>query len=173
MKPNLTPVFLSTSSLYFDLKLIRADMSTSLKVVREAAVFCDCLRRSAIRRRMRFILTRRSSRLPSTGLAGFSAGADDAFFGVSFLGGAGFEGSAGLDSDLGSGLDSGSAGLASVEAGSSFGASLDSALSPPSGGAPPASILAMSWPTVTVSSSLARSSVMVPASGALTATSIW
>lgn len=36
---------------------MRDDMSISLKVVREAAAFCDCLRRSAIRRRMRDILT--------------------------------------------------------------------------------------------------------------------
>jgi hypothetical protein len=39
MKPNLMPVFLRISSLYSLRISIRADMSTSLKVVREAAVF--------------------------------------------------------------------------------------------------------------------------------------
>ena len=39
MKPSLTPVFLRISSLYCLRMSIRADMSTSLKVVREAAVF--------------------------------------------------------------------------------------------------------------------------------------
>ena len=32
-------------------------MSTSLNVVSDAAVFCDCFSRSAMRSRMRFILT--------------------------------------------------------------------------------------------------------------------
>lgn len=117
--------------------------------------------------------TRRSSRLPKTGpelddvsLAvcdGLSCFGGDSFFGSG--GGAGFEVS-GLDSCFASDLDS--AGFASDLPPSSLGGSLDS----DSGFAPPASILAISWPTVTVSSSLASSSVMVPASGALTATSI-
>lgn len=161
-------------------------MSTSLKVVSDAAVFCDCFRRSAIRRRIRFIFTRRSSRLPKTGpvLAELSF-VCCCFGGDSFLGsggGWGFDGwgvGSGFDSDFGgSGVFSPSAGagFASVEAASSFGGSLDSLgasdFSPPSGAAP-ASILAISWSTVTVSSSLARSSFSTPASGALTATSIY
>lgn len=40
-------------------------MSISLKVVNEAAVFCDCLSLSAIRFRIEFILTRLSVLLPS------------------------------------------------------------------------------------------------------------
>lgn len=40
------------------------------------------------------------------------------------------------------------------------------------GAAPPVSMRTKSWPTTTVSSSLARNSLIVPASGALTATSI-
>src|SRR5271170_1835744 len=60
MNPSLTPVFFSTSSLYNFLNSIILDMSTSLNVVRDAAVFCDCLRRSAILSRMRFIFTCRA-----------------------------------------------------------------------------------------------------------------
>lgn len=79
-------------------------MSTSLKVVSEAAVFWDSLRRSAIRKRIRFILTYillagvcahvreggetlRSSRAPGVGAGvegrGFSAGLG---LGVGFAG---------------------------------------------------------------------------------------
>lgn len=43
----------------------------------------------------------------------------------------------------------------------------------PDCGAPPSSNFTRSCPTVTVSSSLAKNSLMVPASGALTATSIY
>lgn len=145
-------------------------MSTSLKVVREAAVFWDCLSRSAMRSLIRFILTRcspRSPRAAGASLAGFGGGAG-AFFSGAEGGGAGL-----LSSCLGSGFDSGS-GLDSGFFSSSL--SLDSALgadSPaPSGGAPPSSNRMRSWPTVTVSSSFARNSLIVPASGALTATSI-
>src|SRR3954470_776535 len=52
-------------------------MLTSLKVVRMAAVDCDCTRRSAMRARRRDIGTRCSVRLPAgswiAGLAGFAA----------------------------------------------------------------------------------------------------
>jgi len=44
-------------------------MSTSLKVVSDAAVFCDSFRRSAIRWRIRFILTRRSPPTATVGAA--------------------------------------------------------------------------------------------------------
>jgi len=47
-----------------------------------------------------------------------------------------------------------------------------SCFSPPCG-APPSSIFSRSCPTVTVSSSFTKNSLTVPASGALTATSIW
>ena len=48
-----------------------------------------------------------------------------------------------------------------------------SGFSPPALGEPPSSMRTRSCPTVTVSSSLTRNSLMVPASGALTATSIY
>ena len=77
-----------------------------------------------------------------------------------------------------SGLGAGSGSLA---AGSSLGVGVpgsplvslgaDCFSAPPSGAAP-GSMRARSWPTVTVSSSLTRSSFNVPASVALTATSI-
>ena len=87
-------------------------------------------------------------------------------------------GGAGLLSSLG-GSD-----LLSCWAGSSLGlegfssgfasslVSLFSGLLLPPEGALPGSIWTRSWPTVTVSSSLTRNSLIVPASGALTATSI-
>lgn len=52
-------------------------MSISLKVVREAAVFWDCFKRSAMRRRMRDIFTRFSSRLPAAGFGAESEEDDD------------------------------------------------------------------------------------------------
>jgi hypothetical protein len=73
--------------------------------------------------------------------------------GSSFLGGSGLE-------DVDCSLDAGSLGSASAFC-----------FSPPSGAAP-SSRRTRSCPTVTVSSSFARYSFMVPASGALTATSI-
>ncbi|KAH3659504.1 hypothetical protein OGATHE_005549 [Ogataea polymorpha] len=57
MNPNLIPVFLRISSLYNFLISIKADMSTSLNVVNEAAVFCDSFSLSAILSLIRFILT--------------------------------------------------------------------------------------------------------------------
>jgi hypothetical protein len=58
----------------------------------------------------------------------------------------------------------------SLDAGS-LGSSLASCL-PPAGGSPPSSSLTTSCPTVTVSSSLTRNSLMVPAWGAFSETSI-
>jgi hypothetical protein len=72
----------------------------------------------------------------------------------SFFGGSGSE-------DVGWSFDAGS-----------LGSVVPFSFSPPSGAAP-SSIRTKSCPTVTVSSSFARNSLMVPASGALTATSIY
>lgn len=133
-----------------------------------------------MRKRMRFIFTRFSSRLPMLG-------AD--FFASSFC--SGFEGfdscfvGAGLDSCFGgsgSFLGSGCFGFSvspdgcdevfwSSEA-ASFGSDLAGSSLPPSGAEAPSSMTAISWPTVTVSSSLTLISLITPATGALTATSI-
>src|ERR1700761_6213866 len=94
MKPNLMPVFFRISSLYCFRISMSADMSTSLKVVSEAAVFWDCLRRSAILRRIRFIFTLCSPRLPN--------GAADLDVSSCFAAGDGLL-SCGLVSDLGCG----------------------------------------------------------------------
>ena len=127
----------------------------------------------------RALHTRRSSRFPSTGLcleSDFDSvcfGGGDSFFGSGFFslgaGGGGLDSSLGFGSSF-DGLGSEDVGC-SLEAGS-FG--VESAFSsfPPSGG-PPSSRRRRSWPTVTVSSSFTKNSLIVPASGALTATSIW
>ena len=139
------------------------------------------------------MLTRRSSRLPRgaaslgfdsgfLGSWGFGAGSFGA--GGSFAGGLGllswgwgsdfFSGGGRADSCcvsassfLGSGSedDGWSSGAGALGSWPAF------CLSPPFGG-PPSSNFRRSCPTVTVSSSLARNSLIVPASGALTATSI-
>ena len=57
MKPKFTPIFLKMTSLYSLWRSMMLDIFISLKVLREAVVFFDCLRRSATRKRMRFILT--------------------------------------------------------------------------------------------------------------------
>jgi len=80
----------------------------------------------------------------------FFSGAGASFFDSSFLG-AGSEDAGSLDSD-------------SLES--------DSVLFFPPSGGPPSSRRSKSCPTVTVSSSLTRNSLIVPASGALTAISI-
>ncbi|KAI6755945.1 hypothetical protein HG531_005051 [Fusarium graminearum] len=113
-------------------------------------------------------LTRRSSRLPIEEPLEAEDSDFDSFFsgcrgasGLLEAAAGSFLGS-GADSCLGSGFDSDSDFL-----GSSLGASF---LSPD--GSPPSSMRTRSWPTVTVSSSATRNSLMVPASVALTATSI-
>ena len=200
IKPILIPVRFRYSSLYFLRKSTSEDMSTSWNVDRDAAVFCACFRRSAVLRRMRFILTyirttlaapiskifggprltRRSSRFPekppsflgvSTSLGG------SGFWGCRFGGGGGgVGGGAGFVSLGGSGVFSSCFGgcdsCEGVSLGSgSFGSSFASSFFP-ADGSPPASSSASSWPTDTVSSSLTNSFLIVPASGALTATSI-
>jgi len=68
-------------------------MSISFKVVSDAAVFCDSFRRSAIRRRMRFIFTRVSFLLPGTAGGGVDSGFGS--FGLEAGCGAGFDSSFG------------------------------------------------------------------------------
>ncbi len=61
MKPSRVPLcFFSNASRYSVRSAIAADMSTSLKVVSMAAVFCASFSRLAMVRRSRVILTRSS-----------------------------------------------------------------------------------------------------------------
>ena len=82
-------------SLYFARKSIRLLISISLKVVKVAAVFCESFRRSAIFKRIRDILTRRSRRDP-----GIRPGSSCSCVGFDF---AGVAGDGGLDSIFGCG----------------------------------------------------------------------
>ncbi len=76
MKPRRTPCFFSNRSLYLVRASMTADMSTSLKVVRIAALFCASLRRLATVWRRRVILTRSWPRPgPVTAAAGPVLGA--------------------------------------------------------------------------------------------------
>jgi hypothetical protein len=92
------------------------------------------------------------------------------FFGSAFFscggGGGGLDSSFGFDSSVFAG--SGSEGADSLLGAASF--EPESAFGAPS---PPSSRRTRSCPTTTVSSSFAKYSLMVPAAGALTATSIW
>src|SRR5215472_9337769 len=69
MKPSFTPCVFSNRSLYWLRRCITALMSTSLKVVSMAAVFCASLSRRAMVARSRVIFTR-SSRAASSGTEG-------------------------------------------------------------------------------------------------------
>src|SRR6187549_1697070 len=60
MKPSFTPWRFSKTSLYCARRAMTLVMSTSLKVVSWAAVFCDSFRRRAMVWRRRVILTRSS-----------------------------------------------------------------------------------------------------------------
>jgi hypothetical protein len=84
MKPSFTPCFFSNKSLYFVRRSMTAFMSTSLKVVSMAAVFCASFSRRAMVWRRRVIFTR-SSRASSpaedgaraaAGAAGAACGAE-------------------------------------------------------------------------------------------------
>jgi len=66
MKPRRTPCSFSNFSRYFLRNSMTGAMLTSLKVVRMAAMDCDCTRRSAMRARRRDIGTRCSGRSAST-----------------------------------------------------------------------------------------------------------
>lgn len=85
-------------------------MSISLKVVRAAAVFCDSLRRSAIRFLIRDTFTRRSVRLP-----GITGAADDV--------GEGFEAAGAGGAGEGIGVDTLRAGAGASGEGFGVGAS--------------------------------------------------
>ncbi len=67
MKPSFTPCFFSNTSRYWARNAITAVMSTSLKVVSMAAVFCASLRRRAMVWRSRVIRTRSSRAASSAG----------------------------------------------------------------------------------------------------------
>ena len=177
MKPSLTSCCLSTSSLYRLRISINDDISTSLNVVKNAAVFCDSFNRSAMRRRIRLILTRFSFRKPPA-TAGVGAGLLWSFgaglglfisFGASAL-----PLEAGLGVLAGGGDGDGSClvwAFVSPESFSACGGGFSDAAEedvPPSPGAK----RNRSCPTVTVSSSFASSSVILPEAGALTDTSI-
>jgi hypothetical protein len=69
MKPSRTPCFFSNTSRYWLRSAITCVMSTSLKVVSMAAVFCASLSRRAMVARSRVIFTR-SSRAASSMLEG-------------------------------------------------------------------------------------------------------
>ena len=86
MKPSRTPCFFSKLSLYSARSAITSLMSTSLKVVSWAAVFCDSFRRSAM------VLRRRRHRhaLFAVGIVG-AARRDSAGAGAWRAGGAGFQ----------------------------------------------------------------------------------
>ena len=67
MKPSFTPCFFSNRSLYWLRSAITALMSTSLKVVSMAAVFCASFSRRAMVWRSRVIFTRSSRAASSAG----------------------------------------------------------------------------------------------------------
>ena len=94
MKPSRAPCFFSKSSFSRSRSAMTLVMSTSLKVVSMAAVFCASFRRLAMVRRSRVMRTRSSrsarGRGPA-GTAGLAAGAAD---------GAGIEDSAAITSAL-------------------------------------------------------------------------
>jgi hypothetical protein len=101
---------------------------------------------------------------------GGGLGFDSCFGGSGFdscFGGSGFfSGSGAFSSFGGAGFDS------SFSSAGAFGSSFAGFFLSPDG-SPPSSILTKSCPTVTVSSSLTKNSFIVPAEGALTATSIY
>mmetsp|Transcript_4173 Transcript_4173/g.10572 ORF Transcript_4173/g.10572 Transcript_4173/m.10572 type:complete len:241 (-) Transcript_4173:141-863(-) len=105
MKPSLTPCTFSNWSLYLLRRFMRLLMSTSLKVVRRAAVDWPSTRRSAILRRMGESLTRFSRRAElkpgeepaeAAGALGASALGAAFFSGAAALGAASFFGASAL-----------------------------------------------------------------------------
>ena len=69
MKPSLLPCFFSNTSLYCARSAMTLVMSTSLKVVSIAAVFCTSFSRRAMVWRSRVIFTRSSRAASSAGEA--------------------------------------------------------------------------------------------------------
>ncbi len=79
MKPSrVPPFFFSNASRYSERSAIAALMSTSLKVVSMAAVFCASFRRWAMVRRSRVILTRSSPGCASRGARAAGAAVGEA-----------------------------------------------------------------------------------------------
>jgi hypothetical protein len=174
MKPSLTSCCLSTSSLYRFRMSINDDISISLNVVRNAAVFCDSFSRSAMRRRIRFILTRVSFREPPADVGigagllscfGEGAGLLVSFASVLLLG-------AGLGVLAGGGDGSFLGAFGFPESFSACGGAASDDAAEEDSPASPGAKRNRSWPTITVSSSFASSSVILPEAGALTDTSI-
>lgn len=178
-------------------------MSISLKVVSEAAAFCDCFKRSAIRFRIAFILTLRSVRLPGCGLGSEVAGEgleeedllDSALgclgsdaFGDGRFGSCSFTATSELDclrDEVSFSLAVGSGCALSLplsrEAGAFLGGAAAHHVNHSAGSRagnfvnlqPAGASLYKSCPTLTVSSSCAKISTMTPAFGALMVTSIY
>lgn len=135
-------------------------MSTSLKVVSMAHVFCASFKRAAIFRRMRFILTRCSERVPVILLEGSPDGAAaGAAAGLAAGGGAAATAGAGAGAGAGGGGGAGAGAGAAAAAGAA-------ALA----GAAPGFILNKSCPGLTVSPSFTIIAVKTPANGAGTGT---
>jgi hypothetical protein len=182
MKPSLISCCFSMSSLYRLRISINDDMSISLNVVRNAAVFCDSFNRSAMRSRILLIFTRFSFREgPLTAaevvsaegdvdclLSSFGAGVDllVSFTSALLLPCAGVGGVG--DSCLGE-SDFGSTESPFSACGA---ASDDVAAEVEDSSASPCAKRKRSCPTVTVSSSFTSNSVILPDAGALTDTSI-
>ena len=139
-------------------------------------MFCDSFKRSAMRLRIRVILTRDSVRAPAFGATSLSCLPASFFFGSSFFGsffGSSFFGSSFFGSSFfGSSFFGSSFFGSSLFSSSFFGSSLFPSSLGCSFGASPGSILNRSLPTSTLSSASAYNSVMTPDSGELTATSI-
>mmetsp|Transcript_5981 Transcript_5981/g.12105 ORF Transcript_5981/g.12105 Transcript_5981/m.12105 type:complete len:251 (-) Transcript_5981:101-853(-) len=152
MKPSLTSCFFRNASLYRLRSSMIPVMSISLYVVRIAAVFWESLRRSAMRRRMRLMGTRRSMRSDPPEADGGSSLAGGGGVGLEEEGGGG----GGGDEEAAGGAFSSAAAGAGFES-----AELEDA--PP---VAPLLYLTRSAPTSTVSPSWEHSSVITPPSGA-------
>ena len=182
MKPSLISCCFSMSSLYRLRISINEDMSISLNVVRNAAVFCDSFNRSAMRSRILLIFTRFSFRegpLPAAKLAG-AEGVVDCLV-SSFGAGAGLLVSftpalllpcAGVGGGGGSCLGVSAFGSTASPFFACGVASDDVAAEAEDSSASPCAKRKRSCPTVTVSSSFTSNSVILPDAGALTDTSI-
>ena len=177
MKPSLTSCCFSTSSLYRLRISINDDMSISLNVVRNAAVFCDSFNRSAMRSRILLIFTRFSFREGPLAAAKEACAGDVDCLLSSFGTGEGllFSFTSALllpwvgGGGGGSCLGESAIGSAASPFFSACGVVSDDAVEAEDS---PGAKRKRSCPTVTVSSSFTSSSVILPAAGALTDTSI-
>src|SRR5215813_7020978 len=191
MKPSFTPCFFSKASLCRLRRATTFVMSTSLKVVSMAAVFCACFSRSAMRF-LRRVMRTRSSRAPAGRAA---AGADGA--GAAGVGATGAivvlprasrtastsplvsrpslpEAAISLGSSLFSSISLRTAGASGSAAAAGFGVSLAGAFGVSlaaglgAGAAAPSPITPSTAPTSTVLPASTRISLSVPAAGANT-----